>query len=105
MKKFVVGACLLGVLAVSSFSQPVPSTPPAEAGAKRVAERDAAWLNAHPGSAKVADPMVLKKARHVKHAKHVKHGKHLKKGKHTKHAKHKIKKAKRPAPRPVNSIQ
>ncbi|HAL37789.1 MAG TPA: hypothetical protein DCP03_06585 [Polaromonas sp.] len=65
---------------MSSFAQSAPDTTPAEAGAKLVAERDAAWLRAHPGGAEVKEPMALNNAKHVKRAKHVKH---VKRAKHT----------------------
>ena len=99
MKKSLIAACLVSVFAVSSFAQPTPATPPAQAGVKLVAERDAAWAKAHPGGAPTADPMAHHKTMHAKamksgrHAKHVKHAKHTKHGKPSKHAKHKAKQA------------
>ena len=44
MKKSFVLACLLSVCAVSSFAQ----SPANAEGARRVAERDAAYAKAHP---------------------------------------------------------
>ena len=44
MKKSFVLACLLSVCAVSSFAQ----SPVNAEGARRVAERDAAYAKAHP---------------------------------------------------------
>ena len=73
MKKSLALVCLLSAFAVPSFAQSAPETTPAEAGAKLVAERDAAWLRAHPGGAEVKEPMALKSAKHVKRAKHTKH--------------------------------
>lgn len=78
MKKFLALASLLSAFAVSGFAQSVPTATPAQTGAKLVAERDAAWLKAHPHNVSAtAHPA----AKHVKHAKRVKHAK---KSKHTK---------------------
>jgi len=44
MKKSLVVACVLSVFALSGFAQ----SPAQDAGAKLVAERDAAYSNAHP---------------------------------------------------------
>jgi hypothetical protein len=109
MKKSLVLACLLGAFAVSSLAQssPPPATAPAQAGAKRVAERDAEWRMAHPGAAVAAQPQAVHKlkakkahavkaGKHVKRAKHAKaskHGKQAKHAKHTKPTKHQVKKA------------
>lgn len=46
MKKSLVVACLLSVGALSSFAQ----SPAQDAGAKLVAERDAAYSKAHPSA-------------------------------------------------------
>ena len=46
MKKSVVAACLLSVCALSSFAQ----SPAQVAGARLVAERDAAYAQAHPSA-------------------------------------------------------
>lgn len=71
MKKSLVAAVILSVFAVSSFAQSTP----AEAGAKLVAERDAAWLAAHPGAAESKVPMAGQKAKHVKAPKQAKQAK------------------------------
>jgi L-fucose isomerase-like protein len=73
MKKSLVAAVILSVFAVSSFAQSAPATTPAEAGAKLVAERDAAWLAAHPGAAESKKPMAGQNAKHVKTPKQAKH--------------------------------
>ncbi len=73
MKKSLVLACLVSAIAVSSFAQSAPAKTPAEAGARLVAERDAAWLKAHPTTSMVKEPMALHDAKHVKPAKHIKH--------------------------------
>jgi hypothetical protein len=102
MKKTFVLACLLGAFAVSSLAQSFPSAPataPAQAGAKRVAERDAEWRKAHPGAAVAAEPKAVHKVKtkaahsakagkHVKASKHAKPVKHAKASKHGKQAKH-----------------
>lgn len=81
MKKSLILACLVGAFAVSSFAQSASEMTPAEAGAKRVAERDAEWLRAHSGGAEAKEPMAPRKAKHVKKAKHPKQPKHkVKKG-------------------------
>lgn len=82
MKKSLVLACLISVIAASSFAQSAPARTPTEAGARLVAERDAAWLKAHPGTATVKEPMALHDAKHVKPAKHVKHIQHVKSAMH-----------------------
>ena len=54
MKKSLVVACLLSVCALSSFAQ----SPAQVAGAKLVAEHDAAYTNAHSSpNVKAAMPM------------------------------------------------
>ncbi|MFZ4479876.1 MAG: hypothetical protein ACOYNZ_08300 [Rhodoferax sp.] len=84
MKKLIALASLLSAFALSGFAQTVPARTPAEAGAKRVAERDAAWLKAHPGAAKAQTPAAhsgTKPARSS--AKHAKSAKHTKKSSHS----------------------
>ena len=62
-------ACLLSLCAVSSFAQ----SPVNVAGAKLVAERDAAYARAHPGmNTTPAAPHHAKK-RHTKHHRQVAH--------------------------------
>ena len=63
---------MLSAFAVPGFAQSVPATTPAQTGAKLVAERDAAWLKAHPQS---VSTMAHPAAKHVKQAKHVKRAK------------------------------
>jgi L-fucose isomerase-like protein len=75
MKKSLVAAVILSVFAVSGFAQSASATTPAEAGAKLVAERDAAWLAAHPGAAESKEPMAGQNAKHVKATKPVKQAK------------------------------
>ena len=87
MKKSLVVASLVTVFAVSSFAQPAPAATPAELGAKRVAERDAAWLRTHSGSTDVNEPMAGRNAMHARHDRHVKHSKHAM---HSKRAKPKL---------------
>lgn len=87
MKKFLALASLLSFFAVSGFAQTAPARTPAEAGAKLVAERDAAWLKAHPRGVALKEPMAhlaAKQVKHVKHMKRVKHSKPAKKGKKAK---------------------
>lgn len=93
MKKFLALVLVTSVFAVSSFAQTVPNRSPAEAGARIIAEHDAAWLKAHPGSVKAKVPNAHSAAKHVQHAQHsshakksqnVRHNKHGKKIKHTK---------------------
>ena len=93
MKKSLAIACLVSVFAVSSFAQSAPPRTPAEVGAQRVAERDAAWQKAHPGSMAVNEPMAPHKTEQAKHAKHGKHHPHVKHLKHAMPAKHKMEKA------------
>jgi hypothetical protein len=110
MKKTLVLACLVSAFAVSGFAQSVPAgsaTAPAQAGAKRVAERDAEWSKAHPTGTAAAQAPVARKVKtkqahsakvgkHGKRVKSSKHAKHSKPGKHVKHVKpgtHKVKKA------------
>lgn len=70
MKKSLLLACLLTVCAVSGFAQ----SPASEAGAKRVAERDAAYAKAHPVAMSVTAPTVRHaKKRHGKHHRRVMH--------------------------------
>ena len=64
MKKSLLLACFLSVCAVSGFAQ----SPANEAGAKLVAERDAAYAKAHPAAMNTPAPA----ARHSKQ----RHGKH-----------------------------
>ena len=64
MKKSLVFVCLLSVCAFSSFAQSPANT----AGAKLVAERDAAYAKAHPAFVKVNAP--------VTHHAHMRHGRH-----------------------------
>lgn len=97
MKKSLLLACLLSALAMSSFAQSVPAMTPAEAGAKRVAERDAEWARTHSGATVVKEPVARPNAKHVKNAKR---GKQVK---HHKQPKHKVKKgarSKAAAPKP-----
>lgn len=87
MKKFLALASLLSVFAVSGLAQTAPARTPAEAGAKLVAERDAAWLKAHPRGVAVKERMARPAAgqvKHVKQGKRVKHGKHAKKSRNAK---------------------
>lgn len=84
MKKFLVLASLLSVCAVSGFAQPSPARTPAEAGAKLVAERDAAWLKAHPRAVAVKESMARPVAKHARHVKRVKHSKQAKKSRNVK---------------------
>lgn len=94
MKKSLLLACLLSALAMSSFAQSAPAMTPAEAGAKRVAERDAEWARTHSGGTDVKAPLARHNAKHVKNAK---------RGKHVKQPKHKVKKGARSngaAPKP-----
>ena len=68
MKKSLVLACLVTVLAASSFAQSAPSTTPAVTGARLVAERDSAWLRDHPARAAIQAPMAHQARRpHVHH--------------------------------------
>ena len=64
MKKSLLLACLLSVCAVSSFAQ----SPTNDAGAKRVAERDAAYAKAHPVAMNAAAAMARHANKH--HSKH-----------------------------------
>lgn len=88
MKKLLALGFALSVFALSGFAQSVPARTPAEAGARRVAERDAAWAKAHPLGAAVKQPMAHPKAKHGKRVKQVKHSKQLKRSKHAKSRKH-----------------
>ena len=70
MKKTLFLACLLSVCTVSSFAQ----TPANDAGARRVAERDAAYAKAHPVAMNTTAPVVHHaKKRHGKHHRRVMH--------------------------------
>ena len=70
MKISLLLACLLSVCAVSSFAQSSAN----DAGAKRVAERDAAYAKAHPVAMNAAAPMARHaNKRHSKHHRHVVH--------------------------------
>lgn len=63
MKKSLLLACFLSVCAVSGFAQSTAN----EAGAKLVAERDAAYAQAHPEAMKTTAPAVRNaKQRHGK---------------------------------------
>ena len=91
MKKLVVIASFLSAFAATGFAQ----TTPAEAGAKLVAEHDAAYHKAHPGVAKAQTPAAHTSAKHTKNAnksQHAKkdqhHNQHAKKAQHhNQHAK------------------
>ena len=63
MKKSLVVACLLSVCALSGFAQ----SPAQNAGAKLVAERDAAYVKAHP-SPDAKTPMVKASMPMTKHS-------------------------------------
>ena len=67
MKKFLILASLLTVCAVSSFAQ----SPANDAGARLVAERDAAYAKAHPVAIKDAAPLAHHANKH--HAKRHSH--------------------------------
>lgn len=70
MKKSLLLACLLSVCAVSGFAQ----SPANDAGAKRVAERDAAYAKTHPVAMNATAPMAHHaNKRHSKHHRHVMH--------------------------------
>ena len=70
MKKFLLLASLLTACAVSSFAQ----SPANDAGARRVAERDAAYAKAHPVAMNDASPVVHHaNKRHAKHHRHAMH--------------------------------
>ena len=70
MKKSLLLACLLSVVAVSSFAQ----TPANAAGAKLVAERDAAYARAHPVVITTHRPMAYHAyKRHGTHHRHAVH--------------------------------
>lgn len=64
MKKSLMFACILSVCAASSFAQ----SPANAAGARLVAERDAAYAKAHPAVVKIHAP--------VTHRAHKRHGRH-----------------------------
>jgi hypothetical protein len=81
VKKLVVIASFLSAFAATGFAQ----TTPAEAGAKLVAERDAAYHKAHPGSAKAQTPTAHTSAKHNKNANKSQHAK--KSQHHNQHAK------------------
>ena len=98
MKKSILLACLLSAMAMSSFAQSAPPMTPAEAGAKRVAERDAEWARTHSGGTAVKEPVAPRY-----NAKHVKNAKRGKQVKHHKQPRHKARKGARPnaaAPKP-----
>lgn len=67
MNKSLALACLVSVLAASSFAQSTPDSTSAAAGARLVAERDSAWLRAHPARSELQAPM----ARHGRHYIHL----------------------------------
>jgi hypothetical protein len=85
MKKIIALACVLSAFTLSSFAQTAAS--PADAGAKLVAERDAAWAKGQPRAAAANESTAPAKAKSVKHAKKAKAVKHAKKAKHVKKAK------------------
>ena len=60
MKKSLLLACFLSVCAISSFAQSSAN----EAGAKLVAERDAAYAQAHPEAMKSTAPAVRNAKQH-----------------------------------------
>ena len=72
MKKFLILASLLTVCAVSSFAQ----SPANDAGAKLVAERDAAYAKAHPVVIKDAAPVGHHTNKHHANKHHAKHHSH-----------------------------
>ena len=67
MKKSLALACLISALAASSFAQSAPKPTPATVGARLVAERDSAWMRAHPARSEIQVPM----ARHGRHYIHL----------------------------------
>ena len=79
MKKSLALACLISVLAASSFAQSAPAATPAVIGARLVAERDSAWLRDHPARAATPVPMARQGRHHlhlprfhrVQHTRHV----------------------------------
>jgi hypothetical protein len=73
MKKSYVIALLLSVCAVSSFAQDANTL-----GAKRVAERDAAYAKSHPAVVQQPAPVAHKMNKHLgqRHHKRQKHQKH-----------------------------
>lgn len=71
MKKSIAVACLLSVFALSGFAQ----SPASDAGARLVAERDAAYAKAHPAAMKHNAPAVRHAhKRHGHHHRHTVHG-------------------------------
>lgn len=73
MKKFLLLASLLTACAVSSFAQ----SPANDAGAKLVAERDAAYAKAHPVAMKDAAPVGHHTNKHHTNKHHTKHHSHI----------------------------
>ena len=87
MKKLIVVASFLTAFAASGFAQTAPARTPAEAGAKMVAERDAAYLRAHPAGVK-AQAAAAHTTKHAKHNKNAQKSQHAKKSQHhNQHAK------------------
>ena len=70
MKKFLLLASLLTACAVSSFAQSSAN----DAGARRVAERDAAYAKTHPVAMNDASPVIHHANKN--HAKHHRHAMH-----------------------------
>ncbi len=68
MKKSSALALLLSAFAVSSFAQDA-----ATLGARRVAERDAAYVKSHPVTAQQAAPAAAHVKKHRGHTKHKHH--------------------------------
>ena len=68
MKKSYALALLLSVCAVSSFAQD-----PGSAGARRVAERDAAYAKAHPVVIHQMTPVVHHSKKHHSHTRTHRH--------------------------------
>lgn len=86
MKKLIVVASFLTAFAASGFAQTAPARTPAEAGAK-MAERDAAYLKAHPAGVKAQAP-AAHTTKHAKHNKNAQKSRHAKKSQHhNQHAK------------------
>ena len=87
LKKLIVLASFLSAFAVSGFAQTAPARTPAEAGAQLVAQRDAAYAKAHPGSAKAQSPKAQTPKAHTstKHDKSAKNSQHAKKSQHHNH--------------------
>ena len=74
MKKSLLIASLLTVFAASSFAQ----SPANDAGARRVAERDAAYAKAYPVVPNTAAPAVHHMKKHHAQKHHGKHHRHVK---------------------------